>query len=384
VRCFDSTLTAVEDLLELKATLKRLADAMANALENACHHRDMLAAAMGNGNAKLSSAQQQTFAGFIDLAESGPAALIEVCASPVARDAALATVAAYDALALVAGAVPRLGPMRDYLEATTLTSNYDDDAGRDRTLVALETESQMLAAAVKPATLLGGGHNLDALEARFQKFKWTYVQHYRAAHERGRLELVQLAPVADAARRHLEALRRLNAIAALGAAEGAEIAADLATLERRLLPCDLEAALAPEVTPCCARCGFRLGTSSPRAELNEIFDRARRALEVKFVALSQRAIARLIRQHDLNHRLEGFLKIIQAAQTDALISVLDDRLAGYLGRLLDENLAAETAGASVAPGHAIAQNLLAPGPRRSRIDGRNGRNGREKRPPDGN
>ena len=386
VRCFDSTLTAAQDLPELKARLKRLADAMATALEDACRNRDTLAAAMGDGNAKLSPAQQQAFADFIELAETGPAALIEVGASQVTRDAALATVSAYEALALVAGAVPRLRLMRDYLEATHLTSGYDDDAGRDSSLAMLESECLFLTVRMKPAALAGGGHNLDALEARFQTFKWTYVQQYRAAHEHGRLELERLAPIAGDARRHLEALRRLNAIAALGGAEGAAIAGELAALDRRLLPCDLEGALAPEVTPCCARCGFRLGAISPRDELNDLFDRARRALEVKFAALSQRAIARLIRQHDLNHRLEGFLKIIQAAQTDALISVLDDQLAGYLGRLLDENLAADTVGTSVARGHAMAQNLRAPTLRRSKIDGRNGRNGRGNKapPPNGN
>jgi len=382
-RRFDSALTAAQDLPELKTNLKRLADAMAIALENACRNRDTLAAAMGEGNAKLSPAQQQSFDRFIELAETGPAALVNAGASPVLRDAALATITSYDALALVAGAVPRLRSMHAYLEATNLTSGQDDDADRDSSLVTLETECQMLLAAVNPAVLAGGGRNLDALEARFQKFKWTYVQHYRAAHEHWRLELERLAPIADAGRHHLEALRRLNAIAALGAAEGAEIAADLVHLDCRLLPCDLAGALAPEVTPHCARCGFRLGAISPRDELNDLLERARRALEVKFAALAQRAIARLIRQHDLNHRLEGFLKIIQAAQTDALISVLDDQLAGYLGRLLDERFAADSPSASLVPDHMMVQNLRAPAQRRSKIDGRNHRNGRaDKAPPD--
>ncbi len=346
--CFDATLTEAQDQLELKPRLKRLADAMAVALEDACRNRDTLAAALNDGNAQLSLSQQQAFTGFIELAESGPAALLEVGASAmVTRDAALATVAAYDALALVAGAVPRLGLMRDYLAATNLKPGFDDAVGRDRNLVELETECQILAAAVMPAAIAGGGRNLDALEVRFQKFKWTYVQHYRAAHEDRRLDLERLAPVAIAARRHLEALRRLNAIAALGAPEGVVLAGELAALDPSPFALRLcQAALAPEVTPCCARCGFRLGIISPRDELNDLFESARRALEVKLIALSQRTIARLIRQHDLNHRLEGFLKIIQAAHTDALIAVLDDQLAGYLGRLLDENLGADPVSAS--------------------------------------
>jgi len=385
-RRFDPALTAAQDLPELKSKFKRLADAMASAIEDTCRNRDALATAMSDGNAKLSLAQQQAFAGFIELAESGPAALIEAGASQALRDAALATVAAYDPLALVAAAVPHLRLMHQYLEATNLTLGHDDDAsGCDSSLAMLETECQMLVTAVNPAVLVGVGRNLDALEARFQKFKWTYVQHYRVAHEHWRVELERLAPVADDAHRHLEALRRLNAIAALGSAEGAEIAAELATLDRGLLPCDSAGALSPEVTPGCVRCGFRLGAISPRDELNAVFERARRALEVKFAVLAQRAIARLIRQHDLNHRLEGFLKIIQAAQIDALISVLDDQLADYLSRLLDEKFVFDTPGANIAPSHAMGHNLRAPAQRRSKINGRNGRNGRaDKAPTDGN
>lgn len=63
----------------------------------------------------------------------------------------------------------------------------------------------------------------------------------------------------------------------------------------------------------------------------------RRALEIKLAALSQNMIARLIREHDREHRLEGFLKITQAAQTDALVRVLDEKLARYLAQVLNEN-----------------------------------------------
>ncbi len=384
--CFDASLTAAQDLPALRPRLKRLADSMAAAIEDACRNHETLAATIDDGDTNLSPAQEQAFAGFIELAELGPAALIDAGADPVRRAAALATVAAYEALAAIAGAVPRLSLMRDYLLATNLSSGFsndDDGADRDSSVEVLEHECLLLMPRVSPAALAGGGHNLDALEDRFQKFKWTYVAQYRAAHERWRLELEGLAPVADSARRNLDALRRLNAIPVLGAPEGGEIAAELAALDRRLLPCDRAGALAPEVTPCCARCGFRLGARSPHGQLNHLFDRARRALEVKLTALSRRAIARLIRQHDLNHRLEGFLKIIQAAQTDALVRVLDERLAGYLGRLLDENLAAGDARiVGVAAGHAMARNRRAPALRSEKSDGHNGRGGREKAPPD--
>lgn len=340
VRRFDSTLTPAGELAELRGRLKRLGDAMASALEGADHNREMLGAAMREAGAGLSADQQKIFAGFIAIAEAGPQQLIECAVKGEKRESAISAIGAYEALALVAAAVPRLRSMREYLAETGLLAAFDDDPARDRHLVALETECQLLMVAVNPATLSSVSRNLDSLEARFQKFKWTYVQHYRSAHEAWRLEMERLTGTAEDACRHVDALRRLNSIAALGAPEGIELEAQIAALERRVVRCDLEGPLSPEITPCCPRCGLVIGTPSPRAELEDLLARAKRALQAKLAILSQSAIGRLIENHDHNRRLEGFLKITQAAQTEALIRILDDKLTRYLARLLDENVAA--------------------------------------------
>jgi hypothetical protein len=180
---------------------------------------------------------------------------------------------------------------------------------------------------------------LDALESRFQRFKWTYVPHYRAAHEQWRQEMERAARLAGDCTQHLAALRRLNSITTLGPPEGSDLAAQFAALGRRVVPCTLEGPLAPEVTPCCPRCNYVIETPSPLEALSDLFARIRRSLETKLAVLSQNAIARLIEQHDHARQLEGFLRIIQASQTDALIRVLDDKLTRYLARLLDENVA---------------------------------------------
>jgi hypothetical protein len=286
---------------------------------------------------QLSASQQQTFADYIDLAEGGAAALIEVNADPPRRQAAIAAIAAYEAFAIVADSIPRLRSMRQYLEATRLLSGNGEEAGRDRALIDLETECQMLSAALNPVALIGGGRKIDALEDRFQTFKSIYVQRYRLGHDHHRVELERLAPAAADTRRHLEVLDRLNAIAALGPPHGLDLGGLMTLLERRLTPCDLQGSPAPEVTPTCPRCGYLLGALSPREDLSAVFELARRALEAKLAALAQSAVARLIHQHDSGRRLEGFLKIVQAAQTDSLIRVLDDELAGYLVQLLNEN-----------------------------------------------
>ncbi len=336
VRRFDSTLGEAGEKSELEARLKRLGDAIASALEGAYRNRDLLVAAMGAANARMTDDHRAAFDRFIELAETGVAGIVAAGADDLGRQSALGTIAAYEKLALVASAAPRLRMMRQYLEATRMHAGLGEDPSRDRALALLETECQLLAIAVNPAVLASAGRSLDALEARFQKFKWTYVQHYRVAHEQWRIGMDRLAPLLDDLRRHVEALRRLNAIATLGPAEGAALAALLAPLESRVRRCDGAELLAPETAPCCPRCDFALGANSPREDLSDLLDRLRRALQSKLAALSRGAIYRLISQHDHNHRLEGFLKIIQAAQTDALVRVLDEKLARYLARLLDD------------------------------------------------
>jgi hypothetical protein len=339
-RRFDSTLAPAHDSRELKARFRRLNDAMASALEGACRNRETLAAAMGASGAGLSPAQERVFADFCALAETGARALIDAGGDAERRAAAMRIVADYEALAALAAAAPRLRAMREYLHATGLRAALDDNPARDRSVVALETECQLLLVSVNPAALADASHGFDALEARFQKFKWTYVQHYRAAHERWRIEMERVAGIAGDARRHLDALRRLNSIAALGLSEGNGLEAEMGLIERRAPRCDLDGPLSPEITPRCPRCAYVLGAESPREDLDDLFVRAKRALQAKLATLSRGAIWRLIRQHDHNQRLKGFLKITQAAQTDALVRVLDDELVGYLGRLIDENAAA--------------------------------------------
>lgn len=165
---------------------------------------------------------------------------------------------------------------------------------------------------------------------------------------------------ADDARRHLAALARLNAMSALGPAAGDDLAPRLAEAAARVRRCDFEGTLAADDEPRCPRCGYVLGEESPRRQLEELSERLDRALDLKLSALSNTAIARIIRQHDHAHRLEGFLKIIQAAQTDALVRVLDDRLARYLARLLDENLAPAGVVEPLEPRRRRARSLTPP------------------------
>jgi hypothetical protein len=275
---------------------------------------------------------------YIELAESGAAAILETANDPARRDVVRLVLANYEPLAEAAALLPRMRAMREYLAATGLRASAEVDRSVESAVAALETECELLAVELGPRALTGAPRNLDALEARFQKFKWTYVERYLGAHAEWRAKMERLGLVVDDATRYRNALGLLNLIVALGPPEAEELAARVAALAASVVRCELEGSVAPETTPRCLSCGFILGAVAPAAELDAVMERLRRGLSIKLAALSQSVIARLIREHDRDNRLEGFLKITEAAQTDALVRVLDDKLASYLGQVLDDNL----------------------------------------------
>jgi len=341
-RGFDPRLTIARDRESLDARLNRLDASMALAVEGAVRTREVLTLALREANLDLPAANSEAIAEYIALAESGAAAMLEAAADRSYLESAIQVAGAYELLAAAAESIPRMRGMREYLAATGLRATSDEPGTRESVwqqsaIVSLETECELLRVELGPRILTGPPRSLDALEARFQKFKWTYVQCYLSAHARWIQKMERLELAVNDARRYFDALARLNAIAALGRPEGAYLGARIAELSARVVRCELGDAIAPETMPRCSSCGFQLGAVSPQAELDDAMEAIRRALDLKLAALSQSMIARLIRNHDKEHRLEGFLKITQAAQTDALVRVLDDKLARYLAQVLEED-----------------------------------------------
>ena len=341
LRRFDASLDQVVDIHELKVAEAHLHDALTGALESAARNRDILRHAARMAGSSPTPQQEQIFADFIGVLEGGPAALFAAAADAAHKARVEQAVRDYDLLATLAAATNRIRTMREYLEATGVVGDIEDNPNRDPALVKLETECKMIVVAIEAAPQVKTTSALDALESRFQRFKWTYVPFYRAAHESWCQEMEAAARLVENGRRDLTALERLDVIAALGSPDARDLAARFDHVARGVTRCELEGALAPEIMPCCPDCAFVIGTPSPRESLAELTRIIRHALEAKLARLSQSAIARLIQTHDHSHRLEGFLKITQAAQADALISVLDDKLAHYLARLLDENFGSE-------------------------------------------
>ncbi|HEV2170103.1 MAG TPA: hypothetical protein VGR40_04095, partial [Candidatus Binatus sp.] len=196
-RRFDPRLTIARDRDSLAERLRRLDAAMANAVEAAAHTSEMLESTLREANLQPPAASIAAIARYIELAESGAHAMLGAAADRSRVESLLQTIDAYDALASAAAAIPRMRAMREYLVGTGLRALHEDSAplerdARESGVTALETECELLQVELGPRVLTGPPRNLDALEARFQKFKWTYVQCYLSAHARWREKMARL------------------------------------------------------------------------------------------------------------------------------------------------------------------------------------------------
>ncbi|HLK86139.1 MAG TPA: hypothetical protein VKT27_06480 [Candidatus Binataceae bacterium] len=341
LRRFDPRLGEAAEPAGLRAGLRQAGEAMARAVETAHRAAAALEVAARETRGEVGPEHRRAFDEFIALAAAGTQALIQEAAAPQARARLERAMDTYEALRAAAEAAPRVRAMRGYLRATALTAELArEPAGEsdlaDQAVAAAQVECQLLLGALEAELGRWELRSFDALEVRFQKFKWNYIQLYKAAHDRWRRDSERVSLQLADAREQCAALGRLNSIAALGAPAGENLAAKIEELAARAVGCDGAEPLALEFVPRCPRCGFVLGATVPDDELGELLDELKRALKTRLAALSHGAIARLIKLHDRGHRLDGFLKITQAAQTGALARVLDDNLTRYLAGLLDE------------------------------------------------
>ncbi|HZC46177.1 MAG TPA: hypothetical protein VE243_06860, partial [Candidatus Acidoferrum sp.] len=179
-RRFDPRLAPARDRETLEACLNRLDAAMAHAVEGAVRTRQVLESALKEANLQMPAANTSAIAEYIELAEAGGRAMLEAAADRSKLESALKIVDAYEVLAAAAAAIPRMQTMREFLTGTGLRALSDQSSSleSESPVTALETECELLQVELGPRILKGPPRSLDALEARFQKFKWTYVQCY--------------------------------------------------------------------------------------------------------------------------------------------------------------------------------------------------------------
>jgi hypothetical protein len=133
------------------------------------------------------------------------------------------------------------------------------------------------------------------------------------------------------------ALRRLNTLTELGPSMGEEAIARYEELPGRIGACALalrqELELSQEAR--CPACGIALGEEPPWQEAEEVQHLLEKALSQQLQRLSSKAVRRVLVQSG-EARIQEFLQVVQASQTQSLAHVLDDELLGFLRRFLVE------------------------------------------------
>ena len=334
LKLFDPGIDGVENQAGLAAALARLSRCLSNLTEEAdavIHGLNRYALAC---NTQLEPEIKRTIGGFIELAHRGAQGLVELGVDQQRAADARALVAGYREMAAAAACVAPLLSMKKYLEQTRLVpGNFDPGLAPE--LASLAAERGLLEAELGPRAPYSRVR--DSLQARIEKFRWTYTEQYRIGHERWRAEMVKASALMLDVEAGHQTLLRLDSIGALGGPQGDRFSEQVRQARDGLRVCAIEGGFNTVAAPICPQCRFVLGSTPPGDAIARLLEPIKRALQEKFTALSRGTIARLIKKYDHAHRLDGFLKITQAAQAQALAAVMDDQLTAYLARLLKEN-----------------------------------------------
>jgi hypothetical protein len=334
LKLLDPAAGSVHDGAELNAAIARLDQSLANLIEEAQAVAATLKRFAASCETQLEPGVTRAIDALVELARNGARGLVEQGAADDKHHAAAQAVAvAYQDLVAAAASVPALLAMREYLEQTRLVADNADRREAPE-ILALAAERSLFEAELGARAPYS--RTRDSLRARFEKFKWTYIEHYRAAHERWRREMEKASALLIDIDRCRQSLMRLDSITALGPALGGSFGPQCQEAQSAVRVCTLQGEFNAQARAVCPQCGYVLGTPPPAPRLAELLEKIRGAMREKLNLLSRGAIARLIKKYDRAHRLDGFLKITQAAQTEALAAVLDDQLTAYLARLLQE------------------------------------------------
>jgi hypothetical protein len=187
------------------------------------------------------------------------------------------------------------------------------------------------------AVLVAEGHRWSGMRATFDRFRCGYRKAYLEHHRQYWREALRLhAQLMDFAPKTY-ALRRLNTLTELGPPMGEEAIARYEELPGRIGACALalrqELELSQEAR--CPACGIALGEEPPWQEAEEVQHLLEKALNQQLHRLSSKAVRRVLLQSG-EARLQEFLQVVQASQTQSLAHVLDDELLGFLRRFLVE------------------------------------------------
>jgi hypothetical protein len=218
----------------------------------------------------------------------------------------------------------RLAVMRSYVEQAIVRRDHAE----------LAVDRAFVREQLSFVTLLQQPNAIEYLSATFDMFRDAYAAAYVKHHMSfwGAFDGIERAlnDVEPSAR----ALARLNVLRTLGtpAGESALAACERLRARPRCAAVGLEQVLREQ--PRCATCDIALDDAPPVAEAERLVRELNSALSLQLSRLASEAVRRILARG--GSRLDQFLQIVQAADSGALASVLDDDLLAFLSGLLAE------------------------------------------------
>ena len=173
-----------------------------------------------------------------------------------------------------------------------------------------------------------------ALRGQGDGFIRQYITQYRAHHVEYHRQMVVLRERLDRAETRISALERLNGLAVVGPAVYPELPEAYRALEQGIHPCGVAGDnIAVDRHPICKKCGLNTGGPPPEAEVEDCLHQLGLALETKMARLREQLVG-LVLDESGTPPVERFLRVLRAADVDALPNALDDRVAEFLKTLL--------------------------------------------------
>jgi hypothetical protein len=230
---------------------------------------------------------------------------------------ALTIVEVYESFREVVAAGPQLQSAYVYLLETGLGGFFEEKCD-DKAAEELVTECNLLLGYFRP---ISGPHKIgqvDVLLARFERFRWSYVEEYRSANRRWLAETEPIAEFLAETQRLVDALRRLDFLPWLETTTREQLFTRLQFLSKGLVFCNRREVPSLGSSPRCANCGYVIGSSLPLREVRQLLSHATSAYKLRMTEFAGRVTKRIGQLKGEVNRLDSVLKLIQFGEPDAL------------------------------------------------------------------
>jgi hypothetical protein len=168
----------------------------------------------------------------------------------------------------------------------------------------------------------------------FEGFKWSYGQQYQVHYREYRRQRGALNEHLSKLERKVDGLQRMNEIAELGGAVGAELPMRYKDLLARCDPKDLPETL-PDVQQKPTFQRITLSTEAPAQDVTDFEKRLEDALDTRLWQLADETIATILRTHG-DSPLKALLDAIQAADAMKLAEHFTSEVAELVRQMLQQ------------------------------------------------